>query len=153
MENTWSYSSGKILRGAYLPKLLPVVVLLFKCGTSRILCRRCSSGKILRCARWSCCIFARQETPVQLSCQLLQKSNFPAYLLKIGQKFEFCYEFLQLVKILQDSKCHKRLLVILGTDKVLEIWPNGQSAGGRWVNLILVAPLITMAPISLSSSV
>ena len=74
IENTWSYSSDS----SY---------------TSNILCRRCSSCKILRGARWSCCIFALQETPVQLSCQLLQKSNFPAYLFKIGQKFEFCYEF------------------------------------------------------------
>ena len=72
------------------------------------LCRRCSSGKILRCARWSCCIFARQETRVQLSCQLLQKSNFPAYLLKIGQKFGFWQKFLQLVNNLARLNCRKK---------------------------------------------
>ena len=55
----------------------------------------------------------------------------PAYLFKIGQKFEFCYEFLQLVKNLARLNCRKKLLSILGTDKILEIWPNGQSAGGR----------------------
>ena len=32
IENTWIYRSGKILRGAYLLKLLPVVVLLLKCA-------------------------------------------------------------------------------------------------------------------------